>query len=291
MPVERSNALEILDLPENATTDDVAKRYNVVFKKFKYADIDDKGHTKQQVEEAYRLLMGLNFRDPEAEKMKKHRREHPNPLFKLLRLDEEKARNAIYYYKWWVVIGIVAIVAVVSLVLSMVNRVKPDLKVIVAGEVALDDSTRMEDAIRASVGNIKAPQIQCIILSDQLDAQSQMGYEQKFTVELMAGKNDIYIMDVNTYRKYAAFGVFIPLDDMKDELGIKNNDSNLEVAVVDDNGKATAPPRLYGVDVSESPLLKDCGVTANSLVAALFADGDNPQNAKEYLKKLIESVR
>ena len=289
--MDRKTALEILDLHENATPEEVSRRYDVLFKKFRYKGMDEKGHTKEQMEEAYRILMGLDYIDPEIERKKKERQEHPNPLFKLLRINEEKARNAIYYYKWTVLIVIVLLVVAVSTVLSIVNRVEPDLKIIFAGNIYIEDTTPLEDSIKTGMENIKAPQIQCITLSDSQDSQMQYAAVQKLTVEMMGGNNDIFIMDLKTYQDYASYGYFKALDGLSVELGIKSIDKNLEVAVKNEGGGQESPPSLYGVDVSGSPLLRDCGVMGDTLIATLFNGGDNPQNAEDYLKKLIESVQ
>lgn len=288
--MDREKALDILGLHEDATVEDVSRRYDVLFKKFKYADTDNKGNTKDQLEEAYRLLMDLDFHDPEAERKKIARKEHPNPLFKLLKIDEEKASNAIYYYKWKVLIGIVILALAVSFILGIINRVDPDLKVVFAGEIVISETAPLENQIIAGMENVKAPQIQCITLTDQLDSQTESISVQKLSLELMSGKNDILVMDMKIYQEYASYGAFKSLNDMKDELGIKSYDKNLEVAVITEDGQEY-PAQLYGVDVSKSPLLRDYGVMGGTLIAALLPNGDNPVNANEYFKKLIESVQ
>ena len=289
--MDRQKALEIMGLHENVSPEEITKRYDVLFKKYRFADSDNNGITKLETEEAYRLLMGLDFHDPEDERKKQARLAHPNRLFKLLKIDEEKVSNFIYYYKWKVIIGIVAFAAVLSIILSIVNRVEPDLKVVLAGEIVMQDTTPLRDSIIAEIEGVEAVQLQVITLSDKLDPQMQSISVQKFSLELMNGKNDIFIMDKKTYREYASFGAFIPLDDKLKEFGITNyNRTDLEIAIETEDGE-THPVLLYGVDVSNSPLLRDFDILGDTLIAALRLDSDNPENAEIYLRKLIESVK
>jgi hypothetical protein len=288
--MDREQALKILDLNESATSEDVAKRYDVLFRKFRNADTDSKGRTWEQIEEAYRFLMGIDYVDPEEERRKEARRKHPNPIFKLLGVDEYKARNFIHYYKWMFIVSAVAIAAVIWIVTSLVNRVDPDLKVILAGKVVLADTTAMEEGLKELVEGVVAPQIQCITLSDELDPQIQSASVQKLSVEFMVGGNDIFIMDKDLYLEYASYGAFTALDDMMDELGIKEYDEDLVVGVSVE-GEEEIPPKLYGVDVSDSPLLRDYGVLGDTLIAAIRPGAENPGNGEAYFKLLIESVQ
>ncbi len=288
--MDRKRALEILGLTDEATPDEISNRVGILLKKFRQLDRDEHGNTLTDVEEAYKTLSGINFRDEEAEKKKNYRKAHPNPLFKLLRLDEEKARNMIYYYKWHVVIGLVAIAIVVSTVLSIVNKVEPDLKMIVAGEIFIADVEPFEERIKNEIGTTEAL-VQNIYFSEKGDPQTQMMMQQKYVVEISAGENDLFILDEQKYRELATQGALKPMESFLDKLNLSDPEKlemeDLKVAMDLDDGN-TYNPELYGLDVTQSTLLKEAGIVGERLIVAFGYSGKFTENAEALVKKLIE---
>lgn len=287
--MDRRRALEIFGLREDATKEIIIKRYNVLFKKTRYSDTKDAGYTREELDEAYKLLMGIEYRDPEAERKKLERQKHPNPVFKALGIDQDKLSNFIYYYKWYFIGGALVLALVISVIVSLVNRVDPDFKLIVAGEIQVMDIDAVEKATGALIG-AQEPQAQYIPISDKIDSPSLTAFEQKLSVELMAGSNDIFILDMNLYKRLAPFGAFVPLDDRLEELGITSYDEELVVAVENDDGESY-PPRLYGVDVTGSRILEEQGVMGERMIAVMMINGENTENALVYIRMLVESVQ
>ncbi len=291
--MDRQKALSILGLPDTASLEDVQKRYEVLFRKFKSIKTDEMGSTWEDCEAAYRFLVGINFHDPEAEKRKKQMTEHPNPILKLLGIDQEKFANFVHYNKWKFLVGALVIILVVSFIISAINRVDPDLKIVCAGELALAQYEPLENAIIEQIEGAQAVQLQVIPISQSgPESQVEMVSREKLQLEVMVGKNDIFILDLATYRDYAAIGAFVALNDRMDELGIKDYDKEkLEVSEETEDGEVSGPPMLYGVDVSNSPLLRDYGLLGDTFIAAMGIAGENPENATVYFKKLIDSVQ
>ncbi|MCX7773518.1 MAG: hypothetical protein N2376_10455 [Clostridia bacterium] len=289
--MDREKALRILGLPDGATPDDITKRVDVLYRKFRQMEKDENGSTFADVEAAFRLLMGITYRDEEEEKKKKHRQEHPNPILKLLKIDEEKARNAVYYYKWPVLITLLVAALLVSIVLTAVNKREPDLKVIIAGNISAADTVPLENRIKKEIPRVKEILVQNIILADDLNPQMQVAMQQKLMVELAEGKNDIYIMDEATYRDLAKSGAFIPLEDTYISLNIpKGNPEDLMLPLQLDDGK-TYEPRLYGLDVTRSSMLKDAGIVTNGrIIVSIGHDSIWPENAIEFIRKLLETI-
>lgn len=287
--MDRRRALEIFGLREDATKETIVKRYNVLFKKMKYSGTEDVGYTPKELDEAYKLLMGFEYRDPEEERRKRERQEHPNPILKALRIDPDKFSNFMYYNKWKFIVGALILAFAVWIIVSLTSRVDPDFKMIIAGEISVADTDAVEEALKPLMG-VNEPQVQDIPISDELDSSLQSVYEEKLSVEVMAGQNDVFILDMNLYKRLAPFGVFVPLNDKLDELGVDNYDEDLLVAVQTDDGGNSAPA-FYGVDVSGSRILKEQGIQGEKLIAAMMANAENPEKALEFIKMLVESVQ
>lgn len=286
----REEALQVFGLSEKATEQEIRSRYDLLFRKFKSREMDEKGRTRADVEAAYRLLLGLDYIDKEAERLKRKRQEKPNRLLMLLKLDPDKVSNFFYYNTWKMVLAVVIVAVVVWGAVSLANRVEPNLKILFAGNLVLMEYGPMEQAIDRELEGDQAVQVQAVTLNDQLDAQMRAVSEQKLSLELMEGENDLYIMDIDTYRYYAAFGVFKPLNGLVDELGIKAYDKEkLEVAIVEEDGPEHEP-MLYGMDISNNSFLREYGVMGESLVVSLGIESKNEAFAMDLYKKLIESV-
>lgn len=288
--MDKKRAFEILGLREDATKEIIVKRYNVLFKKFKHSDAEDLGYTREELDKAYKLLMGYEYRDPEEERKKMARQQNPNPILKALGIDYDRLSNFLHYNKWKIIIGALAMVFVVGIIISMTNRVNPDFKLILAGEIYVENLEAAEESLKTLI-DVNEPQVQHIPISDKLDPTVQPAFEQKLSVEIMAGNNDVFILDMNLYKRLVPFGIFAPLDDRLEELGVVsyNEHEHLVMSIQTEDGESL-PPRLYGVDVSGSRILKEQGILGDSLIAVMTVSAENVENAVEYIKTLVESV-
>ena len=276
--MNRKEALKILDLNDNATSEEISKRVSVLSKKYRKNESDEYGKTLKDVEEAYRFLNGISFFDEEAEKQREYRKKHPNPVYKLLKIDEEKASNIIYYYKWHAVIWIIVLGVIVSLIVSIVNHKDPDIKILLTGEVYLSDTSPMEETIKNKMPEIEETQVQNVFVSESsTDSQMQMAMEQKFFIEVSSGDNDIFIIDEKTYEYLAKQGYFKPIDDFISQLELNDSElvksQDLKVAIDLEDGKIYEP-QLYGIDITDNRFLKDAGVMGKRLFIAL-GPGEN----------------
>ncbi|NLW02472.1 MAG: hypothetical protein GX027_04315 [Clostridiaceae bacterium] len=286
--MDRKRALEILGLREDATEEIIVKRYNVLFKKFRYTDTSDLGYTREELDEAYRLLMGFEYRDPVEERRKKARQQKPNPVLKALGIDHDKLSNFIYYYKWTIIIGALVLAFVIWIASSLANRVDPDFKLVIAGEIYVEDIEAFESAL-STVISTEEPQAQHVLISDRMDPTALPAYEQKLSLEIMVGENDVFILDMALYNRLASIGVFVPLDDRLDELGGAPYDESLVVAVQRED-EVSYPPRLYGVDVTGSRILAEQGIIGDRMIAVMPVNQKHSEKAVEYIKTLVESV-
>jgi len=289
--MDRKKALEILELPEDATIEDVEKRIQVLFRKFRNIEKDERGFTFRDIDDAYRMLKGIAFSDPEEEARKRYRREHPNPLFKLLRIDEEKARNFIYYYKWYA-LAIIAVIAIaVCFILSVVNRDDPDLKVLIAGRIYVENTELLAQKAEEEIETVKEAHVQNIYLTGEINTEADIAYQTKFTVELAAGNNDIFIIDEEKYFMLARQGAFIPVREFigdPDAFGIDEKLNEDLIVAMDPEDGITYEPELYGIDVTDNKYLQDAGAVAERMIMAFGATGENRENAAAFAEMMLK---
>ncbi len=206
-------------------------------------------------------------------------------------MDEEKARNFIYYYKWHGIAILLIVIAIVLTINSLANRVEPNLKIIIGGNLYISDSSIIEKEIALGTNGSISAQVQNIYLTDGENSQVEMGMQTKFTVELMAGNNDIFILDEEKFMQLAKQGAFKPVEKVLgniSELGIdiKLNE-NLFVSVTSDE-EYEHEEELYGVDISDNQLLRKAGVKGERMILAFGYSGENLNNTIIFANKLLE---
>ena len=221
----------------------------------------------------------------------------------------------------------------------------PDFKIAFLGSFSyLDASDKLSESIKQNVPEIKEPGIDGAFLtvSDlpdnqqssgeqqptagtqqqttggqiQTDPQQQYAMEMKAMVLVAAGDIDVYILDRDTYFRYAKQGVFLNLDDIAPKLGadmeknkefitgIKEDEDPLGASGTKDDkssgsGTGTAADtagdsnvevqtHLYGIDVSDSTVLKETGVLGNDKIAAIFAGTKQIDKAEKFIEFLMK---
>lgn len=289
--MDKKKALEILELKEDVSSEEIENRIAVLYRKFKQGGKDSRGYTIEDVENAYKTVSGITYTDAEEEKKKERRKKHPNPILKLLKVDEEKARNFIYYHKWHGIAILLIIIAIVLTINSLANRDEPNLKIIIGGDLYISNSQVIEEEIALRTdGSINA-QVQNVYLTDGESSQIEMGMQTKFTVELMAGDNDIFILDEAKYLQYASQGAFKPVEDLLGDISslgidIKLNE-DLFVSIESDAGNKDEK-ELYGIDISDNKMLREAGVTGKRMILAFGHSGEYLNNTIIFAKKLLE---
>lgn len=277
-------AYKILGVRENASRDEVERRFAIILKKYRMAgtgqaDEEDSKIDIDKVTKAYNLIMGYEEQLPEEEVNKK-----PNPVFQKIGLDEKKTRNFLYYYKYHIIIGIIALIAIIATLKSCITRVDPDLNLAFVGEFYYSDSESLKQAIKNKVPDIKEPGIDGVILSGNLDPQQEYAMHMKAMVLFAAADVDIYILDKENFEKYAKQGAFASLDGLVDTLKIdmsKNSEYRIKL-------EGSEEEHLYGVDVSENPIFEESGIMGGEKIAAMAIKVKNYENAVKLLKMLLE---
>jgi hypothetical protein len=289
--MERDKALEILELPQDAAIEDVEKRILVLYKKFRQLEKDERGYTIEDIDKAYKSLKGIFYSDPEEERKKKQRRENPNPIFKLLKIDEEKALNFIYYYKWHALGILAVIVFAVMTIISVVKKVDPNLRILIAGKIYMSETTAFEEKITNELETVEKAQVQNIYLSGEARSEADVAMQTKFTVEIAVGNNDIFIIDEEKYFMLATQGAFKPVKDFIGDLRALGIDEELNkdlIVTMELNDCITYEPELYGIDVSDNAYLLDAGIISERMIMAFGSAGEFPQNAAAFAELILK---
>lgn len=351
--MDKKEARKILGVTRETSRNDIERKYAILLKKHRAAslpveapdeDTIEEGapgsgvsqpeaavrknapaaeeYTFDQVTEAYNVLMGYEI------KIKEEPPSRMAPLLKKAGIDEKKARNFLYYYKYYILGALLLAVALFFGIRDFTNRVEPDFNIAFLGSFSYYDAVdKLDKSIKENIPSIKEPGIDGAYLtaadlpenqqpsgsqaySDGQAAnggtqqpsetqqpatnQQQPAMEMKAMILITAGDVDVFIVDRDRYFQYAKQGVFLSLDDIAPKLGA-DLDHNKELITKAENtdasgADANAPVQehLYGIDVSDSKVLTEAGVLGPERIAAIFAGSDRIDKAEEFIKFLMK---
>lgn len=256
-----------------------------------------------RITEAYNVLMGYEIREKEESPGK------AAPLFKMVGINEKKAKNFFYYYKFHILAAILLIVAAVYIVRGYVNRVVPDFNAAFVGRIGYYEATEaLADSVRESIPIIGEPGFDGAYIDETINGDQLYAMEMKLTVLFGAADIDVFILDRQYYERFARQGLFKELDDIAPRLGVDvMENQELILAVENDlddmdgtEGTGTdgasaegtesdtaGEPHLYGIDVSNSTVLKEAGVIADDMIAAIYLGTEQQEKAEAFLRFLL----
>lgn len=291
--MDREKALEIFELSPNATEEDIKKRATVIYKKLRIVEKDKRGYTIDDVEEAYNCLMNITFVDEEAEKEKAKRKQHPNPILKALKIDEERARNFLHYHKWHIVAIFILTLIIAAAIVFFVTYTEPDLYITVGGDVLIQDVEEFIELINNRVEEVK--NVQVINTYLESDSENPLDYitESKLMLEVMVGNNDLYILDEERYFYLAKQGALKPVDTFVSDYELRQMDVNLQsleglVVNIEVGNNASDKADLYGIDVTDSEFFKSSGIASERIILCFGLDGEFPDNAKAFIYEVLK---
>jgi len=314
--MDKKEARKILGVTKESSRNDIEKKYSILLKKHRQEMLEgsEPGETEHdtacdfdRITEAYNLLMGYEVKIEEEPPGK------AAPILNKLGVDEKKAKNFFYYYKYHILGAIALIIAVIYTVTSCVNRVEYDFNIAFIGDIFYYSATdSLGESIKAEVPSIQEPGFDGAYLGIAGDQQYAMA--SKAAVLIAAADMDVFILDRDTYTMYAKQGAFLSLDEIAPRLGVdisEHQDLVLAVEEDDDMGdidvvgedkteitddadtsgdsnNPAAEKHLYGIDVSNSKALREAGVIAEDMVAAIFVNCDQQEKAEAFLEFLLK---
>lgn len=298
-----NEARKILGVSEDASRNEIERRYTIILKKHRInaaEGIEAEAIDIDQITMAYNVLMGY-VEPPSEEELRA-----PNPLAQKIGIDEKKARNFFYYYKVHMIIGMIALLVIAFTVKGCVTKVNPDFNLAFVGMIGFNDTEKLKEAIKAGVPEIKEPGFDGAFIvtpkqSDgtqstdttggnqkptgmQTDGQQEYAMQMKAMILFSAADVDLFILDKANYAKYAEQGAFISLDEIAASLGI-NSEHSKPFLVKNAEDKVE---HIYGIDVTNSKVLKDTGIIGEDMVTAIPVRAKNLEKAKKVMELLIK---
>lgn len=286
---EKKSAHEIMGLKEGASKEQISLRYTTLLKKYRSAKMQGEsfidGITMEDITKAYNSLMGYDDIEPDPETLKLRELKNKG-VFKKLNLDPEKISNFWLYHKMHIIFSIVAIVIVYSIISSIVNRVDPDFSFGIVGDVYSTNDQAVIDAIETAVPTLKEVSVMPMSVKMTAENEFDIAIQQKIMLEMAVGDLDLVVVDKWNYDKFAETGAFVELSDVAKELGVdlETQEELVTKVEVDENPFEG----LFGIYVTDSEFLKECGIVGGEMIAAVRITGKHPETAMEVLKIIVD---
>ena len=138
----------------------------------------------------------------------------------LKRFSKEWWNNYWFYYKWHTIAGVVALALIIGTIVEVVNRVNPDIDIMIASQYMFSDEQL--EAIKAGVSDVisdinnddlKTVQIMSLNTSLEPKDEMQAAAREKLYLEFAAGDSFIFFMDKGLFDIYNKEDLFIELKD------------------------------------------------------------------------------
>lgn len=281
--LDKKKAFEILGLGKNASRNDIERRYSILLKRHRMASAEGQEDSEtiniDEVTQAYNLLMG--YVEPETAA------KAPNPLLQKVGIDEKKAGNFFHYYKVHIIIGIIALLVIGYTVKGCVERVDPDFSIAFLGKIFYTETDALKAEIKQQIPEIKEPGFDGAFIDSSgevTDGQQEYAMRMKAMVLMAAADVDLFIIDKANLEVYIEQGAFISLDDAAKRLGQENNADRLIKGKTEEDTQE----HIYGIDISNSTVLKNCGIIGEEVFAAIPVRGKQPEKAEKVIELLLK---
>ncbi|NMA33346.1 MAG: hypothetical protein GX940_02190 [Clostridiaceae bacterium] len=274
-------------------------------------------HDFDLVTEAYNTLMGYEVTVEEEPPGK------AATFLKKFGFDEKKTDHYFHYYKYHILAVVLVIFFMIYTIASCVNRVEYDFNTAFVGNIYYFDAVdALKKSIKENIPIIEEPGI-----DGATSVAGEYNMEMKALAMLYAGDADVFILDRELYERYAKAGSFMSLDEIVPRLGVdvsghqdlilavNKNEDLLGLNKTDapeqegqagndpaagssggtgadasgaDKGGLSYEPHLYGIYVTDSTVLRESGVIAEEMIAAIYAGCQQQEKAEAFLRLLLK---
>ncbi|AWB44206.1 molecular chaperone DnaJ [Paenibacillus sp. CAA11] len=289
-------AYERLGLTETATREEVEKRFDLLVRQDRSRKrAGESGDSDfDEVIKAYRTIV-----DQEDQQVIEQLNQERYAKWGSLAGPAEKVSDFFRLYKFRVILSVIIVGVLIAGGVTYKNyrdeqnrlaKLPPvDLSIMLIGNFGTnDDEHGVENLEKAFLKNFpdwKRLSLKLTYLPPETEnelgmGQMDMAMRQKAQLEVMTENPDIYILDKSTFAWLGQSTVLEPLDE---------NLVNLapETARMKAKSEDDPAPRVYGIDITQSPLLKDLPLGRDDMIAAIRIDPKNKEKAVQFIEKYL----
>lgn len=279
-----ADAYEVLGLEVGASKEDLEKRYALLIKKYRSIKLSEDEEEKVEGEKALKTVTDAynSIIENELQAIRSNMQGTPNPVLKKIGVDEGKAKNIIYYYKYHFLLGVIGLLALGYFIYGFATNVKPDFNLTAIGSFYSQDTEPIKQTIKNNISSIKEPLVEVVTITGDVNFQQEYAMQMKAVTVIAAGDIDVFIMDKDNFDKYAAGSAFASLDKLVENMNIDK--SRCYSAKTED----LAEEHIYGLEAGSSKLLQGIQSRTNQKIVAISARTKNYEKAVKLVEFLIK---
>jgi hypothetical protein len=298
--MDLKTAYERLGLPENADREMVEKRYDLLLRqeRRRRRETGDERESPEfaEVTRAYRFIL-----EQEEKQAVTELTEQQYGKYKRFAGLAERLDHFFSYYKWHtlgailliglIIYGINAYIAHKEEQARLAALPPMDIQGMMLGQFFAADGSAETDGIEAAMlGHFPDwKRVELDLLTFSLEARSELDIAmlQKATVLLATERPDIYILDGDTFPWLAQTGILLELDD----LAAGRFASLLpEGAAVKASGGEEYGEHVYGIDLTDSPLIGELPIYKDRFIVGIRRDSERVDNALHLIETYLRSI-
>lgn len=296
-------AYEALGLPENATKEELEKRYYLLTRKARAERMRE--HSEPSTGETIDLeLINRAYRfihEYEEQQASKQFIEQNYGKYKKMAETKRKWDHFIHYYKFHI-LGAIAVLLLIGYgIKSYIDHREEQQRLASLPPASLSVMFFGEYFYGDGFGSDTEPLGQDIVklfpdwkrvvagltyVPSQMRSEQDMALIQKSMLVVMTDKSDLYILDKDNFTKLAKQGAFLPLD----EVGGPAIRPLLKTgATLKEKEEEQDKEHVYGIDLTDSPLSELLGVTGKQFIAAIRNTAEHQANAETFIAHFAKS--
>jgi len=298
--MDLKTAYERLGLPENADREMVEKRYDLLLRqeRRRRRETGDERESPEfaEVTRAYRFIL-----EQEEKQAVTELTEQQYGKYKRFAGLAERLDHFFSYYKWHtlgailliglIIYGINAYIAHKEEQARLAALPPMDIQGMMLGQFFAADGSAETDGIEAAMlGHFPDwKRVELDLLTFSLEARSELDIAmlQRATVLLATERPDIYILDGDTFPWLAQTGILLELDD----LAAGRFASLLpEGAAVKASGGEEYGEHVYGIDLTDSPLIGELPIYKDRFIVGIRRDSERVDNALHLIETYLRSI-
>lgn len=227
--MDKTQALRILDLDENASRKQIEDRFSNLSRRVKNGENLD----FESIKKAYDMLMGYERPEDNAGKL---------ALF---------YRKFMFHYKGWVILIAFALIIIGMVFIPIAFRRVPDLTVSFAGRFGTIDQEYMDSVLQEGMPDTEDILVEIIYLDDEGEsAEFDSGGRTRLSGLLISEEADILIVDDATFNYIRSDNSLMALDEVIKELVADIPEEDFIYGIDFESGEK----KIYGILIEDNHL-------------------------------------